>query len=219
MFASDRDLLVYEPNLFRDMGAAAQRLVKGTGDVSGTTLTLTAQDVDFEEAGIDAGHVVIADGTPYEVIARLTATTATVSRLRAALSDPVLPPSPATGKPVEVWTFRAELASTHSNLLRMLGIEPADPPAPGRVTEADITNPQALTGIEALGAISLVFARAMQMAEGGRGGWAHPIWTRSQLYRERYEAARQHAAARIDTDGDGEPDATRRLNTIMLVRV
>src|SRR3954470_14123560 len=70
MFASDRDLLAMEPNLFRDVGWVGQRLVSGTGGVAGTTLTLTAQDVDFEDGGVGAGCVVLVDGAPYEVLAR-----------------------------------------------------------------------------------------------------------------------------------------------------
>src|SRR5689334_13428715 len=91
MFATDRDLLLIEPNLFRDAGIAGQRLLKGTCDISGTTLTLTAQDVDLAAANIGPGHVALVDGTPYEVLTRLTSTTATVSRPRASTTDPAQP--------------------------------------------------------------------------------------------------------------------------------
>ncbi len=151
MFATDRDLLAIEPNVFRDAGVAGQRLLKGACDIGGTTLTLTAQDVDFAAADIGPGHVALVDGTPYEVIARLTSTTATISRIRAGAADPVQPPSPATGKPVEIWTFAPQIAAAHRLLLRMLGIDPEDPPAPFQVTEQNITNPASLAPIEALG--------------------------------------------------------------------
>ncbi len=218
MFATDRDLLAIEPNVFRDAGVAGQRLLKGACDIGGTTLTLTAQDVDFAAADIGPGHVALVDGTPYEVIARLTSTTATISRIRAGAADPVQPPSPATGKPVEIWTFAPQIAAAHRLLLRMLGIDPEDPPAPFQVTEQNITNPASLAPIEALGALYAAYGCTMLSVPGGSGGWAHPVWSRAQMYRERFEAQRQLAAARIDTNGDGLPDATRRLNTIILTR-
>lgn len=218
MFATDRDLLIIEPNLFRDAGIAGQRLLKGTCDISGTTLMLTAQDVDLAAAGITAGHIALVDGTPYEVLARLTSTTAMISRPRASTLDPAQPPSPATGKPVEIWTFAPQIAGIHRTLLRMLGIEPEDPPAVGLVTEASITNPASLVDVEALGSICMVYNAAALAAMSGPDGWASPIWARAQIFRERFGAARQLSAARIDTDGDGLPDATRRLNTLILAR-
>ena len=54
MFAQDRDLLALDPNLFRDVAWSGQRLVSGVGNISGTTLTLTSQDVTLEAAAITA---------------------------------------------------------------------------------------------------------------------------------------------------------------------
>jgi hypothetical protein len=218
MFSSDRDLLILEPNLFRDVGFAGQRLVKGTGTVSGGVLTLTAQDNDFAAAGVAAGHVALVDGTPYEVLERLSATTVSLSRLRADPAGPALPPSPITDKPAEVVTFAPQIAASHRIILRLLGIEPDDPPMPGLITESHITNPGALRLAECLHALSGVFYAACTGYTGGPGGAAFSIWQRAQMYRERFEAERQTAAARIDTDNDGLPDATRRLNVIQLVR-
>ena len=95
MFINDRDLLLLEPNLFRDASWAGQLLVSATGDVTGTTLTLSTFDVDFDAARVDTGYVVVVNGTAYEVISRLSATTATISRLREDESDSPLAPSPA----------------------------------------------------------------------------------------------------------------------------
>jgi hypothetical protein len=209
MFASDRDLVAIEPNLFRDGGPAAQRLVAGVCSISGTTLTLTSQDVDLEAAGVGAGYVALVDGTPYEVVARLSATTATISRLRVSVADAVLPPTPGTGKPVEVRTFRPQLALMHGQLLRMVGIDPSDPAA--ALTEDAILNPGALAEVEALGAVYLAYTFA--------AGWtAGEAWPRGQIYLQRYEQARQLVVVQLDTDGDGLADATRRLNVMQLRR-
>jgi hypothetical protein len=42
---------------------------------------------------------------------------------------------------------------------------------------------------------------------------------RAEEYRERFAAERRRAAGLIDLDGDGKPDATRRLNAVVFVRV
>src|SRR5262245_23969953 len=122
MFTTDRDLLVLEPNVFRDAGWVGQRLLSTTGSVSGTTMTLVSGS--FATAGIQPGHVLIYDAMAIEVISVTSATVATVSLLRAKLSDPSIPP-PALGvKPVACWTFRPQIALVHAQVLRMLGIDP-----------------------------------------------------------------------------------------------
>src|SRR6266404_1191692 len=110
MFAQDSDLLAADPELFRDIGWNSQRLVKGVGDVSGTTLTLTSFDVDMAVAGVQAGNVVLVDGVAYEVVARLSATTATISHVRVDADGTVIPPSPVTGKAVVIGTFAPQIA-------------------------------------------------------------------------------------------------------------
>lgn len=215
MFATDRDLLMLEPNLFRDVQWVGQRLVSGTGSISGTTLTLASQDVGLDAAGVAAGHIVVVDGAPYEVLARLSASTATISRLRDDPDGAALTPSPVTGKPVQVVTFRPQIAIVHWQVLRMLGIEPEAAPQ-GQPGEESITNPAALRTLEALGALHLVYAAAA--GPGAGDARTSYEWGRMQIYRERFAAERQCAAARIDLDGDGLPDATRRLNVVQYVR-
>lgn len=210
MFITDRDLLLLEPNLFRDVGWAGQRLVQGLGTIVGTTLTLSGFDLDFEEAAVDAGHVVSVGITAYEVIERLSATTVTISRLRVHSSDPVQPPSPVADLATEVFTYSPQIALVHAQVLRLLGIDPDAVESP---TENDITNPEALKRIEALGTLHLVFSAAGALGEPGSG-----LLARADMYRDRFAAERRRVAARIDLDGDGVPDATRRLNLVQLVR-
>jgi len=212
VFITDRDLLILEPNLFRDVGWAGQRLVAGIGDVAGSTLTLTSYDVDLEDGAIDEGHVVTVGAVAYEVVARLSATTATISRLRVSDQDPVQAPAPVTGGPIEIHTFAPQIAMVHAQVLRLLGIEP-DETDPDAIGETDITNPAALKRVEALGTLHLVFASAAALSEPGSAPWA-----RADMYRDRFAAERRRASARIDLDGDGVADATRRLNLVQLVR-
>lgn len=214
MFAVDRDLLMLEPTVFRDVAWTAQRVVNGTGSVAGTTLTLTFQDVDLASAGVEGGHVALVDGVAYEVVERQSATTATISRVRALATDPVITPSPATAKPVSIVTFRPQLAIVHAQVLRMLGIEPGVASAASVVGEGSITNPEALRLAEALGALHLVYSAAAALSPVDS-----PAWARAELYRERFARERQRVVALIDVDGDGKPDARRRMNLFQLERV
>lgn len=216
MFASDRDLLVLEPNLFRDVGWVGQRLVKGFGDVSGTSLTLTSQDVTFEAAGVDAGHVVLVESTPYEVIERLNATTVTVSRVREEEGGAVIPPTPGTARPVSVVTFRPQMAIVHGQILRLLGLE-AGAGRAGSPGEEAILNREGLRLLEALGTLHLIYAAAAGPGTGRVEQSAE--WARARAYQARFAAERQRAVALLDLDGDGRPDATRRLNAIQFMRM
>ena len=212
MFTTDRDLLVLEPGLFRDVGWVAQRLTKGTGTITGNTLTVTGADVPLDAAGITAGHVVTVGGTSYEVIARQSPTALTISRPRASTTDAIQPPSPATSAEALVMTFAPQIAMVERQVLRMAGIEPEDT-TPGIVTASAITNPGALTMLIALGALHVLYAAAG--ASSGANGW---LADRAAMYRERFSAARQNARVLIDLDGDGIPDATRRLNVVQFIR-
>jgi len=211
MFASDRDLLALEPNLFRDVGWVGQRLVRASGALAGTTLTLSGADVALDAAGVGAGHVVLVNGAGYEVIAVLSATQATVSRLRADAAGEVIPPSPVTGAEVILHTFAPQLGIVHAQLLRMVGIEPG--PSTGDVSEENIVNAGALTRIEALGALFLIYAAA-----SGPTGPDSAQGQRAEFYRRRFAEERERAAVRLDLDGDGVADATRRFNVVQFVR-
>lgn len=213
MFATDRHLLILEPNLVRDVAWIGQRLVKGTGDIAGTTLTMTGQDIGFDLAGVEPGQVVVAGGVVYEVVQVIDADELTISRVRASDDAPILPPSPASGVAVELPTFQPQLAMVHAQVLRMLGIDPDEPPLPGAVTEASITNGESLALFEALGALHLVFTAAAALAGAGS-----PAAFKAAMYRERFSAERARVAARIDTDGDGIADATRRPSVIPATR-
>lgn len=214
MFAKDRDLLALEPNLFRDVVWAGQRLVRTvSATVSGTTLTLNAPVVDFEQAGVGAGHVATVDGVSYEVVERLSATEATISRLRTSESEPVIPPSPATSRPAHVVTFAPQLAMAHRQVLAMVGIDAEDPGGLGMPTASDITNPEALGRVEVLVALHAILSAASALS-----GPDSPMGRRAEMYRRWLWEERQRAVARIDLDGDGEPDVARRLNIVQLVR-
>jgi hypothetical protein len=211
MFASDRDLLAYEPNIFRDVMWVGQRLLKATGAISGTTLTISNFDVPLDAAGVGAGSVVTVSGVSYEVLSRSSGTQATISRLRPEASGSALPPSAVSGVEVVVGTFRPQIRIVHDQLLRMVGIEPSEPDA--TPSESNILNGSSLAGLECLGALHLIFAAA-SAASGPDSAFGR----RAELYRARFGRERELSAVRLDLDGDGVADATRRFNVMQFVR-
>jgi hypothetical protein len=213
MFATDRDLLALEPALFRDGGVISQRLCTGTCTIAGATLTADSTDVEFDDAAIAEGHIVVVDGASYEVVERLSATTLTISRLRASSADDPIPPTAVTGKPFSIHTFAPQIAIVHRQLLAMLGLEPTG--SSRGLTEDSIVNPYDLTHLEALGALHLIYAA---LAGPGAGSWNDDRWSRTRMYQERFASQRHHAAAYLDTDNDSLPDTIRRFNTAHLVR-
>jgi len=211
MFTHDRDLLLFEPNLFGDVAWIGQRLLDSTGTISGTTLTVAAPPT-LEDMLIDAGHVAVVNQVPYEVIERLSPTEATVSRPRADPEGPVIPPIEVTDEPTSVHTFVPQIALVHSQVLQMIGIPPNDEELDGP-TEQDVTNPGDLTRLESLGALHLIFSAAAALAPE-----TSPLRARAEMYRDRFAAERRRAVARLDLNGDGLPDASRRLNVVQFMR-
>lgn len=211
MFAHDRDLLAIEPNVFHEVSWIGQRLVKGTGDLGDGVLTLSTFDRDFVVAGVDAGHVAVVNNVAYEVVERISATEVAVSRVRASVDAAAVWPADASGASVEVRTFGPQIGMTHDLVLRLLGFESAE--IPGVLGESAVVNGAALARVEALGALHLVYGAA-----GSLSGPGSALWERAEMYRRRFAAERQTAAARVDTDGDGVANAARRMNVVWFVR-
>jgi hypothetical protein len=212
MFALDRDLLVLEPALLRDVGWAGQRVLDATGTISGATLTLSTGS--FADAGVAAGSVALVDGLAVEILAVASATEATVSLLRARRDGPGVAPSAATNRPVRVYTFGPQIEAVHRQILTMAGIDPdATPLGPTPpLTEAAITNPNALVRLEALGALHLIYAGAAAPSSS----LAHA--QRAEMYRHRFAEERARVPVFVDLDADGVADARRSLTVTHLSR-
>lgn len=206
-FATDRDLLAIEPNVFRDVAWLGQRLIKGTGDVAGTTITLTTFDHDLISAGVAAGAVVLIAGVAHEVLSVTDAAHAEVSKARAGADDPAIPADAGTGLEIVVSTLRPQIEMVHREVLRLAGI---DVGVPG---EADVTNGDALILLEAYGALHIAYAAA-----GALSGADSHLAARAAMYAALVGRERARARVEIDLDGDGLPDATRRLNVVRPLR-
>lgn len=214
MLTTDTNLLRLEPNLFTDIQWLSQRLLKATGAVSGTTLTISAFDVNFDGAQLAPGMVILIAGVPHEVVSKLTSTTAQISRIRAAAADPILTPAPSTGVEVLLTTFRPQIAGATDQIFRALGLNPAQPPTDSLGhPSAIVTDPASLERFASLTTLAALFICASDLqSEGGTQS------RRAQRYQQLATLERRNLAAQIDTNGDGEPDATRRANVVPLIR-
>lgn len=212
MFVTDRDILALEPGLYGELGWASQTLLDASGDVSGTTLTVSGAPDALPALGVEAGMVALIAGDAVEIVSVDSATTATVSRLRALADDDAVAPAAATGASVEVATLKPQIAITHRQIVSMLGLVEGEAGL-GEVSVSAVMDATGLVLVEALGAIYLALSAAAAIP-----GPLSPIGQRAELYRRRYEAERRRTVVRLDLDGDGEADATRRLNALNLVR-
>ncbi|MEM7755177.1 MAG: hypothetical protein AAF297_06035 [Planctomycetota bacterium] len=204
MFATDRDLLVFEPGLFGEVAWVGQRLVNGTGEITGSALVMTSQDNGFDSTGVGAGSVVLAGGTSYEVVSRTSGTALAISRLRSSVTAAVLPPAALAAGKVQVFTFAPQIGMAHARALALLGVTDA----------AAIVNGSELSAYEALSALHLIFAGA-----SAHSGPRSPAGQRAEWYRVRAEAERQRVVAEVDTDGDGVAESVRRPGVGRFVRV
>jgi len=89
-FSTDRDLILLEPNLFRDVPMLSQQRL-GITDAIITATTLTSATADFVTAQVDGGSVVLVGEVAHEVVARIDANTLTISLPRTALTDSPIP--------------------------------------------------------------------------------------------------------------------------------
>lgn len=216
-FAKDRDLLVHEPLLFRDVAWSSQRLFESAAvSIAGTILT--APGAAFDEVGVAEGAVVVVAGLPLEVVERLSATELVVSRLRARVGGEPIPPGDTESASAYVATFLPQIAIVHEQLMRIVGVEPSLPER--RPGVDDVLNPRAIASVEALGALHLIFSAAAAVA-----GEASTLWMKAALYRDRFAAARARAAVEFDLSDapplPGEPvlpSIIRRFNSFRFIR-
>ena len=210
-FSTDRDLLVLEPNVFRDVPfVSQQRLRVSDGAISGTTLT--SASADFAAAEVDAGSVVLVDNRPLEVVSRNDANTLTVSLARGSMAGAALPPGDGTDLDVAMRTFAPQAALVHDTLLRLVGIDPDDPDA--AIDEDAIVSLGLMARLEALGTLERVYSAAVAIA-----GDNESLLQKADQSRRAFHIALERANVLLDTDGDGHADTQRRPGLIRLVRV
>ena len=213
-FATDRDLLILEPNLVRDVGWAGQTLARGNGSVAGSRLTIDA--IDLQVRAVTIGMVALVGGLPLEITGFVNSSTAEVSLIRDNPAAPVRPPFNLAPSPTSITTFSPQIALAHAQLLRMFGLEPAGSPAAAlacAMTEDRVTNARDLSLLESLCALHMIYSAASAML-----GPDSAPGRRADLYAQRFAAERFRAVAKLDLDGDSIPDTHRRASVMQLTR-
>lgn len=211
MFSNDVDLVRLEPGLFDLVGWSSQRLLVATGAITSGVLLLNAPG-DAQAAGVQAGDVVQVGGVPMEVLTVAFGDVVLVARIGEFGATPIVPLDQPSAQ-VEVTTFRPQIGLVHRQILRSIGIDPDGPLEEGEPGEAAVLNPDGLRLLESLGTLHMVFSAAAAISPGGS-----PLAERAAWYRERFADERSRAVARMDTDGDGRVDATRRPSVVPMVR-
>ena len=209
-FATDRDLLAFEPNLFRDVPfLSQQRLTAIDAAIAGNILTSAS---DFAVLGISVGDVVLVNDQPLEVLAREDANTLTVSQLRTSLIDAAIAPAPVAAGSLVVRTFAPQIALVHQSLLRMIGIDP-DSNTEDDLGEDAILSLSLMARLESLGALERIYSAALTLT-----GDNDAVTAKAADYCKRFREAINRAAIRIDTDADGQADLERRPAIVTFTR-
>jgi hypothetical protein len=209
-FATDVDLLQYEPNLFVEAAFASQTLLTAAADLDGTTLALSEGSLD--DSRIEAGMVVAVSGGvngSFPVVSITDATHCEISVMQSGLGyEPVrsAPVASAAGLTVSFRTFWPQRKVVSDLLSRLFDVEPAG--------TAVILNADVLRRPCVLGTLQMIYA-ALSAASGDDA--AHFI-TRVELYERLYKRSLRNLVVEVDTDDDGFADCRRFAGAVRLVR-
>lgn len=207
---NDIDLLLIEPSLFTDAADAAVELIASDdGNISGSQLN--SGQVDFEDAGVTAGQVVVVNGEPLEVVDRLGKTELSVSARRLP-GSPVIDPGNGTGLMFSVLTFARHVEDAERWLARALGLDQNHPTTP--LSEENVLNYDELADLVSYRVTATAFAQAAAADPADDS-----LRDRAELYERMAVEVRQLATALIDIDGDGVADEQRRLAVGTWVRM
>ena len=211
-FSTDRDLLLIEPHVFRDVPLMSQQLLEIT-DASITGTTLASATADFAAAQLDVGSVVLIQDsdTACEVIEVVNANTLSVSLPRADPNTAAIPVGDGSGLTVVARTFAPQAAMAHGLLLRLTGM---DHDVEEEITAESIVSTSVMAHLEALGTLELVYAAASTLT-----GDNDEVTAKATQYRQRFNQAFREARVLIDVDGDGVVDEERNFGLINLHRV
>ncbi|MBN1941813.1 MAG: hypothetical protein JW849_00805 [Phycisphaerae bacterium] len=214
-FCQDRDLLCIEPIVYLSGGAGGQSLAAGAdGAIAGTTFTSAGSD--FVSAGVQAGMVLCtydtipAEGRAWEILAVDSATTLSISVLRAEVDGPAVAPPAGTGLSFHVRSFGPQMRGVSATLAEKLRqiAEVAG------VASADFADSAQLRATTAHGALAGIF---LARADNARPHDAN--WIKAEFHRAEFLRLQDQLRLAVDLDGDGVAEQTRTLGNVYLKRV
>ncbi len=214
---TDRDLLTIEPSIFVDAQGQGTLLTEASdASVTRSNRRLVSLSSDFIDDGITTSHVVVvtyptSDNQVLEITSVSGTTTLIVSRIRAQPSDPAIKPQDGSALPITIITFQRAIDQAQAWVLGALGL--VDTGQVDDLDETDITNPEDVKRMIATLTIARVFAGAAAGAPADA-----ELAAQSVLYSTRVRETAHQTRALIDLDGDGLPEATRRIDVLALVR-
>jgi hypothetical protein len=164
-FATDEDLAIRVPTDFLALCPADQKLASGTDGIflASDRWTISSATVNFQQAGIQPGHVVRLFGPeshyspPGELLAIASVSPASLTLrrkgLEAGYGQPPGPTGGLTGVQFVVVSLAPQIELASSDLSRRFGIEPA---VPGRRFD-DLSDPSELKEATILGVLARRF--------------------------------------------------------------
>ncbi|MCC7349566.1 MAG: hypothetical protein IT446_03275 [Phycisphaerales bacterium] len=208
-YATDTDLLYWEPTLFKSAATVSQRLLSGAGDLSATTFTLTSGSLTG--LPIEPQHVLTLEGSIegcYPIISVDSSTALTISTLYDNLFPESAAPAPcpigtATGLTFAIRTFWPLRELTSQWINSAIGLQ-----------DAIVLNPTALRSPCALGTLHLIYSA---LAVGAVD--PDPFNARAELYKHLLHQSLRRCILELDTNADGQIDDLRSLNTLDFLRV
>ena len=208
-FATDIDLLLWEPTLLQEAAFASQILLSGTCDLEDSTITIASGS--FASAKVVVGNVVVLSGAIsgcFPIVEVTSATELKISALYADLSQPIEPSSVgvATGLTYSVRTYFAQRKIVSDLLLTTAGLN-AD-----AYTEKVIVTPS-LRRACTLGSLQMIYNAIAATAED-----SHHHAIRASVYGKLYRRALRLVRLDLDTNNDGEADIRNDLNISNLIR-
>lgn len=199
-FATDRDLMILEPNLFRDLPFLSQQRFDSMDGIL-TQGHLNCASADFVTLGISTGDVVQVKDQPLEILARIDATHLHVSLIRATVIDASIPPANTSDAKVVIRSFHAQLTAAHDMLLQMLGLDRDDPE---QVHGEDaIISTTLMTRLETIATLERLYTAAQTLS-----GDNQMVESKAEHYRKAFRRTWLEARIAIDQDGDGIAERT-----------
>jgi hypothetical protein len=210
-YATDLDLLHWEPNLLRDAAFASQTLISGTGNLAGTSFTISSGSFTDAKAQIDQ---LVKLGPPFDGTYPIVAVNGATEITLSVMYDGLFPesgdrvPGPvgsASAVTYAIRTFYPQRAIVSELILQAAGLKPDQSLA--------VLNPLALRRPCALGSLQMIYSALAAAATDP----AHFV-VRADLYERLYRRALRSAQVELDLDGDGVAESRRALNVLELRR-